>query len=188
MVIGTKKYPTIICISGKAQNGKDTSAGFIREVLKSQGKRVLIAHYGDYVKYIAKTYFNWDGNKDEYGRTLLQYIGTDVIRKQRPNYWVESVIDIVTFFSEQWDYVLIPDCRFPNEYEEVLKAGFPTFLLRVVRDNFKSPLTEEQQRHISETAFDDYDYSYIIENNGTLENLKLKCEIFTKALVSTLEE
>ena len=62
----------IICISGKAQNGKDTTATIMAEVLKAHGSRVLVAHYGDMVKYVGKTCCDWDGEKDEKGRTLLQ--------------------------------------------------------------------------------------------------------------------
>ncbi len=41
------------------------------------GYKVLIAHYADLVKYVAKTFFEWNGEKDEYGRSLLQHIGTE---------------------------------------------------------------------------------------------------------------
>ena len=37
----------IVCISGKAQHGKDTTAKLLEETLEAQGNRVLIAHYGD---------------------------------------------------------------------------------------------------------------------------------------------
>ena len=42
----------IVCISGKAQHGKDTTAKLLEETLEAQGNRVLIAHYGDLVKYV----------------------------------------------------------------------------------------------------------------------------------------
>lgn len=61
----------IVCISGKAQNGKDTTANFLSEALTAKGYRVLIAHFGDLVKYVCKTFFGWDGKKDEKGRTLI---------------------------------------------------------------------------------------------------------------------
>ena len=107
----------VICISGKAQNGKDTVAETIRDSLEEDGKRVLITHYGDLVKYIAKTYFDWDGEKDEQGRETLQFIGTDIVRTKRPTYWVDFIISILELFGNNWDYVLIPDCRFPDECE-----------------------------------------------------------------------
>lgn len=47
----------IVCISGKAQHGKDTTAKLLEEILEAQGNRVLIVHYGDLVKYVCKTFF-----------------------------------------------------------------------------------------------------------------------------------
>ena len=69
----------VICISGKAQHGKDTSALMVKEMLEDDGYKVLIAHYGDLVKYICRTFFQWNGEKDEAGRSLLQRIGTDAV-------------------------------------------------------------------------------------------------------------
>lgn len=166
---GTMK---VICISGKAQNGKDTTAGFLKEALENKGNRVLVAHFGDLLKYICKTFFGWDGQKDEAGRTLLQYVGTDKIRKEVPDFWVDFIVSILKIFNDEWDFVLIPDCRFPNEYEVFKKCGFDVQLWRIVRNNFESPLTEEQQRHISETALDDYNYDVTVYNCSTLAELK----------------
>ena len=81
----------VVCISGKAQHGKDTTASMIKECLEQRGERVMIVHYADLLKYICRTFFDWDGNKDERGRHILQYVGTDVIRKKSPNYWVDFV-------------------------------------------------------------------------------------------------
>ena len=64
----------VICISGKARHGKDTLAGILKTHLEDQGNKVLIAHFGDLVKYICEKFFDWNGQKDEEGRTLLQYV------------------------------------------------------------------------------------------------------------------
>lgn len=161
----------VICISGKAQHGKDTTAGFMKEFLEAKGKKVLIAHYGDLVKYVCKTFFDWDGQKDEKGRTLLQYVGTDKIRERRPDYWVKFIYDMLKFFDGEWDYVLIPDCRFPNEVEDMQRC-FDVTHVRVVREDFESPLTEEQQSHPSETALDDYPPDILLINRNDLDCLK----------------
>lgn len=162
----------VICISGKAQHGKDTTAGYLKQALESCDKTVLVAHYGDLVKYVCKTFFNWDGNKDEAGRSLLQYVGTDVIRNQEPDYWVEFVSKMLYFFDDRWDYVLIPDCRFYNEIDYLRNDGLDVTHLRVVRENFVSPLTEEQQNHPSETALDGVRADIVLLNRGSLDDLK----------------
>lgn len=161
----------VILISGHAQNGKDTVASFLGSELTESGKRVLVAHYADLLKYICKTFFNWDGAKDEKGRQLLQYVGTDVIREECPSYWVDFIIDMLEFFGNNWDYVLIPDTRFPNEVERIAER-FDSVHLRVVRNNFVSPLTKEQQMHPSETALDNFEPDVLIYNDGSIQDLK----------------
>lgn len=123
----------VITISGKAQNGKDTTAGLLKAALEADGYKVLIAHYADLLKYICKQFFGWDGQKDDAGRHILQYVGTDIIRQKRPDYWVGFVASILELFPNEWDYVLIPDCRFPNEIDYLKEAGLDTVNLRVVR-------------------------------------------------------
>lgn len=170
----------IICISGKAQHGKDTTANYLKEILESDGYAVLIAHYADLVKYICKTFFGWNGNKDNYGRTLLQYVGTDVIRKQEPDYWVKFIGDMLSFFDDEWDYVLIPDCRFPNEIEYLKALGHKVTHLRVIREGFDNGLSPEQQAHLSEIALDDTVPDYIINNPGNAGGLyELLCKWVT---------
>ncbi len=84
----------------------------------------------------------------ERGRRLLQYVGTDVIRAKIPDYWVDFIAVMLSLFPDTWDYVLIADSRFPNEIQRLKDAGLDTLHLRVVRGNFISPLTIEQQLFI----------------------------------------
>ncbi|MBQ3543401.1 MAG: hypothetical protein IJA34_00175 [Lachnospiraceae bacterium] len=154
----------VICISGKARHGKDTAAAWLHSELEQKGYKVLTTHYADLLKFICKNMFNWNGQKDDNGRQLLQYVGTDVVRKKKPDYWVDFIIDFLNLFENEWNYVLIPDCRFPNEIEKLRSSNIDVYTLRVERPNFDSGLTEEQLNHISETALDDYDFDFVLEN------------------------
>lgn len=171
-----------ICISGKAQNGKDTTANILAQSLQDCGKKVVIAHYADLLKYICKMWFGWNGEKDDFGRTLLQKVGTDVVRVKRPDFWVDFILDVVELFDGEWDYVIIPDTRFPNELYKLKESGYPMTHIRVVRENFVSPLSAEQQAHISETALDDEKPDLLLVNNGTIEDLKLVIDSWIKQL------
>lgn len=166
----------VVLISGKAQHGKDTVASMIKRKLRSDGHKVLVTHYGDLVKYICKEFFEWDGKKDIPGRWLLQTVGTDRIRSKYPDFWVDFIHKILTCFPREWDYVLIPDCRFPNEIETIVKSGMDAVHLRVIRGNFESPLTEEQQKHPSETALDSYTPDCWVSNDGTIRDLNMTIE------------
>ena len=165
----------IICIGGKAQNGKDTSAEiFLKELKTNYGKKAIVVHYADLVKFICSKYFDWDGNKDEKGRTILQRVGTECVRDKIPDYWVDFIIGIIKLFPDEWDYVIIPDTRFPNEIYKWKECGFDSIYIRVQRENFKSPLTAEQQSHRSEIALDNEVPDYLLVNDGTIEDLTEK--------------
>ena len=172
----------VIYISGKARHGKDTLAGILKDYLESQGNRVIIAHFGDLVKYICEKFFDWDGQKNIEGRTLLQYVGTDVVRTQEPDYWINFIKSVLTLFPNEWDYVLIPDCRFPNEIECFKDGNFDSYLIRINRPNCDSGLTKEQLNHPSETAMDNYIANCYVENNSSLEALVSKAPAIIQAL------
>lgn len=166
----------VICIGGKAQNGKDTAATMFLEELTNRDKKTIIVHYADLLKFICKLFFKWNGVKDEEGRSLLQRVGTDRVREEFPDYWVDFVIGIVKFFPNEWDYIIIPDTRFPNEIHKWKDAGYESIYIRVQRKNFVSPLTPEQQQHRSEIALDDEVPDWLLINDGTLKDLGRKIE------------
>ena len=130
-------------------------------------------------------------------RLLLQIIGTECIRdKVHPNAWVNALFADYKYeihrsevptraagFIDQHVYPnwIITDMRFPNELEAVKSRGGIT--IRVNR-NFhmdlpngihvetirKGSLTEIEE-HPSETALDNAEFDYTIENNSSIEDL-----------------
>ena len=169
----------VCCISAKARHGKDTAAEIIKQYLEVGGKKVLIIHFADLLKYICTQFFGWDGNKDEKGRTLLQYIGTDVVGAKNPAYWAEFVVNFLKMFENEWDYVLIPDCRYPIEATAV-KQAFNTVVLRVERPGFDNGLTIAQKNHPSEVDMDNYFFDFIVYNDAGLDDFTTKLVMFTK--------
>lgn len=157
----------VVLISGKAGHGKDTLAGLLKQELEQNGNTVAVSHYADLLKFICKQFFGWNGEKDEAGRKLLQRIGTDTIRAQDPDFWVRTLAEILSLLKGFFDYVIIPDTRFPNEITYI-KSRFDAVHIRVYRQEYESLLTEEQQNHPSETALDDCEpdipvYNYTME-------------------------
>lgn len=159
----------IILFSGKAENGKTTTAIMVKTLLEAKGKKVLKIAYGDLVKYICGKYFNWDGKKDEKGRQVLQQIGTNVIRARNPNYWVDFVINFVKLFEDKYDYVVIDDSRFLNEIKRWDRGEWDTTTVRVTREGYVNSLTAEQKQHPSETDLDDYNFDYYITARNSSE-------------------
>lgn len=97
-------------------------------------------------------------------REVLQVIGTDIFRARvYDRIWVEAP------FRRQWadnQIVILPDCRFPNEVEAIEKFG--GLVIRVER------ASQINDTHPSETALDNYKFSNVIRNNGTLEEFEEK--------------
>lgn len=151
----------IILISGKAEAGKTTAANIIKYYLCGIGKRAAIVPYGQYVKDTAKMIFGWDGQKDENGRQLLQWWGTDVVRKKNENFWVNTVMRLAAVLDGEIDYLIIDDCRFPNEID-LWKDEYGYLTLRIERPGHENALNDEQRKHPSETALDNYEFDVTI--------------------------
>ena len=172
----------IVTISGKAEHGKDSTAIWLKEFLELNNKRVLIMHYADLLKFYATIYFGWNGEKDEKGRTLLQYIGTEKVRSKYPDYWVQNVINFVDIFQDDFDYVIIPDCRFPNECDLWRANNYDIITVNVKRLNYTNSLTKEQQQHASEISLDNYVFDYYIENE-TINDLTINSKKLSRFLL-----
>lgn len=164
-------------ISGKSGSGKDAAAFLFKEKLEKNNKIVFI-HFADLVKYYAFHYYDWNGEKDEEGRTLLQYIGTHLMRGYDPEYWARIIAEFLAASSKEFDYALIPDWRFINEYEVMSDYNKDILTIRINRYNedgslyINPSLTPEQISHISENELNDFYFDYVIDNCGGLEMLE----------------
>jgi hypothetical protein len=172
----------IFLISGIAEAGKDSVAIFLKEKLPG---KTLILHNADYLKYIACKYLGWDGCKNEYGRTLLQKLGTERTRfnLKKPLFWVEKSCDVIEILENDFDFFIIPDTRFKNEifYPQ---SRFPALVktIRVIRLNYENNLTPEQRNHISETDLIDVKHDYYIRSKSGLQFLELEVNNFLSIL------
>lgn len=99
-------------------------------------------------------------------REALQHIGTNLLRVQfNPDVWINSTLAKI----KKAEDCIITDVRFPNEVNAIRKLGGKVILVK--RD------TGLNDVHVSENALDGIiDFDYIIENNGSLEELKLKLD------------
>lgn len=192
----------IIGISGKAGSGKDTSAKMIKKYLEEAcGDRVIIIHFADILKYIAAQYYDWDGQKDEKGRTLLQKLGTDIGKKYNPGVWGRVTCELLTAMRGTFDVAIIPDLRFTDEVDTLKKffsgglGGGSVTLLRINRlqlDNsgqmcyYNIGLTEEQLNHHSEIDLDGARFDRVIT---TVEGFEItSLEMLEKSIKCIVEE
>lgn len=179
------KVPKIVCITGKAGAGKDTLAQYITDYLNYNGHPSVIAHNADYLKMILTHYFGWRGNKDENGRRLLQTVGTDYMRKIDPDIHVKFLYDTLSMFRGKWEYIVIPDCRFPNEVDFWREKGYFAPLIRIVRKDRrgKEIIDEFADQHISENSMSKYTADATVENDNSLLAVRLKAERLCEELL-----
>ena len=104
-------------------------------------------------------------------RRAIQYWGTDVRRKQNPNYWVNKTVDLVLDMIVDGKSVYVSDARFPNEVNAVYDLGGKVIRLdvpsgvRVDRISYrdgKRP-TNEALNHSSETGLDEFEFKYVFD-------------------------
>ncbi len=168
----------IYLISGKSGSGKSEFAKTASDILSARGKKVLVAAFGDLVKHVARTFFGWDGKKNEAGRALLQKIGTDEVRGHYKKFWAVYLAALIDIFQDEWDYIFVHDVRYKNEIE-VMQEFLPQRVITIRVDrNITNSLTEEQRNHSSETELDNYWWDYNFENNRKLKDFKTKITEF----------
>lgn len=180
------RQPKIFIICGKARHGKDTTALIIKKIYEEKQKQVLNISYGSAIKEYAKKISDWDGSDETKPRTLLQQLGTEVVRNKIDQmFFVDRLMNDIKVYSYYFDVLTISDARFKTEVD-IPKNLFPNVIaIKVVRPNFDNGLTIEQQNHPTEKDLDDYDkYDYTIMNDGTIEELENKI----KTLVGELDE
>ena len=129
-------------------------------------------------------------------RILLQQIGTDLFRNQlHPNTWVnatfanyKSIYQGIKTSKEKiggdgllkdfpkceqsliYPTWIITDVRFPNELEAIKKHNGITIRINRGLIERTGKMIQEPE-HISETALDNAEFDYIIENDCTIDNL-----------------
>lgn len=99
-------------------------------------------------------------------RDLLQKIGTEAMRNGlHENVWVNALFaDYLE--DKQW---VITDVRFVNEYEAIKAKG--GIVIRVNRPGYGTSMTSLANDHPSEKALDGFEFDYVIENDGSLQQL-----------------
>lgn len=170
------KNPKIIIFSGKARAGKDTSASFISEYAKENNLKVVNLQFSYYIKMYAKFISNWDGSEETKPRTLLQELGTDIIRDKIDNYFfINRIIEDIKVLSYFADIITISDARLPEELDNVYKAYPNVTKINIIRPDYTNNLNNTEKQHRTETSLDNYkNYDYEIINDSTVDDLKEK--------------
>lgn len=165
-------------INGRPRSGKDTFVNFCLEELGAFGKLISTV---DFVKKIA-TECGWDGTKDLKNRKFLSDL-KDLLTNWGDVPYKKTLqeIDMFKFDLDYWDVsdkgVVFIMCREPKEIERFERElNAKSVLIRRASVEF------EQQSNHADSEVLNHKYDYIIENNGTIDELKEKAKEFLKKL------
>lgn len=179
----------LISVSGKANTGKNTLSKLLAEEIKSRlydWKGNVFIAFADPIKEIVRIMFPNLPKKYLFGssefrnkvipgafkngspltiRMALTDIGTD-FKNYNYNLWLD-VFNKKLAKSYKKSSVIVTDVRFKNEFDYLKQLGF--YQIRIYRDEVV------KSNHISETNQDtikDSEFNYVVNNSGTLEDLK----------------
>ena len=180
----------IIGVAGKAQAGKDTLTHMIIDTfLNTRGIEFTHMAFAGVLKNMCKEYFNltygqlWGEEKEimtgypkpgktEFSsnpadywtpREIMQEVG-GFFRSIDRDFWVKQLMKS----ASEHENVIVSDVRHLNEVACVKNAGG-----LVIKINRPDLAKIHNMQHESETALDDFcDFDIVIENNGTLDDLR----------------
>lgn len=157
----------IYITNGSGGNGKDTFAEFL-------SKYISVFKYSsiDLVKEMYKTIGIDRNNKDEKKRKL--YSDTKDMLTKYDDIPFKDIASIVSDFKNNKieAEVLLIDIREPDEIARAVKTfGAKTILIRNLN-------VEKIESNHADRDVENYEYDYIIENSGTLEQLERVAKLF----------
>jgi len=165
----------VFIINGSGGVGKDTFVELVSTELNNKLKKFhTVVNFSsvDKVKEIAKK-IGWNGKKTERDRKFLSDL--KLLTSEYCDMSFKSVKNKVNeFFEDKESRFLFLHIREPKEIQRAAKE-FNAKTILIVRDAIK---------HITSNMADEnvfnYEYDYIIENNGTKEELNNKAKDFVK--------
>lgn len=165
-------------INGRPRSGKDTFVNFCLEELGAFGKLISTV---DFVKEIAAR-CGWDKTKTPKNRKFLSDL-KDLLTNWGDVPYKKTLqeIDMFKFDLDYWDVsdkgVVFIMCREPKEIERFERElNAKSVLIQRASVEF------EQQSNHADSEVLNHKYDYIIENNGTIDELKEKAKGFLKNL------
>ena len=177
----------IIAFSGRKQSGKSTGAEHVQVLLDNKNISNRIYSFADPLKQdicinmLGLTYdqcYGSDSDKNSLtdmlwenipgydgdligpmsAREVMEIIGTNIFRKIKNDVWVQATLNSIK--KQNPEIAIIPDCRFPNEVDQILNLG--GYVIRVTKDPFASQADAEIA--LDPTNYNWEKFSVIVDN------------------------
>ena len=164
----------IFITSGVGRSGKDTFCEFVGKYIPTYKYSII-----DLPKEAAKV-LGWDGGKTEKDRKFLSDIMD--LATEYNDIPFRDVLSVVTDFKNNLieDEVLFIDMRDPKDIARAVETfGAETILV-------ENPNVKKIESNHADANVNNYEYDYIIENNGTLEQLDATAKEFVEYVIKGL--
>lgn len=161
----------VIVLNGKPRAGKDTFA----EIL---GRYMRVYKYSAVTKVKAIAMLcGWDGKKDEPDRKFLSDL--KVLTSEYSDMSFNDVVRKIEAFKrgEVEADVFVVDIREPEEIKRMVEA---TGAITVFIKNDRVPAVTS---NMADANVENYDYDFVITNNGTLEEFEDEIKLFFEFLM-----
>lgn len=170
--------PLLIGLTGLAGSGKDT----VREILVNGDLPFSGIAFADPIRDMLKALLDsvgvnprWMTDRDlkerdipEIGssyRKMAQQLGTEWGRAIDPDFWLKIARTKVQVRQRNGFHTVVSDVRFPNEAAWIKANGGVVWKI-------SRPGIEPVRAHASEALVDGLPYDYVINNRGSIEDLK----------------
>ena len=173
-------------ITGKAETGKSTLGGFLKDHLKDKDYNACIMQITSTLYHYAEDYFFWDKKANEKPREFLQNLGIEIIREKqnKKDFLINRTIEDIEILSEFFDTFIITDIRFQEEIDKLKNKFKDVVVIKVERNNYNNSLTNKERNHITEKEVDRItNINYLVENTS-LKELRQKA----KYIIDTEED
>lgn len=156
----------VYILNGVGTSGKGEFVSCLNKCVPTYGYSIV-----DLPKEAAKI-LGWDGGKSEKDRKFLSDI-MDLATKYNDSPF-RDVLSVVSDFKNNFieDEILVIDMRDPKDIARAVETfGAKTILIR-------NPRAEKIESNHADANVENYEYDYIIENDGTLYQLDNVAKMF----------
>lgn len=170
----------IFIINGTGGVGKDTFVNFCQEYAYTLQKLVYVQNYStiDPIKYLARG-IGWDEGKTNKDRKFLSDL-KDLLTEYN-DYSYQYIKNIISSISSQSSSsiclgIIFIHCREPKEIQRFVDDyNAETILIR-------RPQIKPADNH-ADMEVENFNYDYIIDNSGSIKELKVKAENFINNII-----
>lgn len=163
----------IIIVNGNPKSGKTQF-----ELYLAKHTNAIIYSSITPVKEFAKKYFGWSGNEDDKTEQWRRFFSElkRMLVVEFDYIYICVSNKIREFYRNINAELLLIDSREPEEIER-FKNCFQAITIFIKNDRVEKITSNESDKNV-----ENYQYDYLVENNGTLEELEQKAIEFIKEL------